>query len=123
MSNFKESMYQKKSFIYQIEDEYYAIGADTFAKLSDSAETDSVELLQNALKKNNERQIAKYLDKNIRIANTYRVSAREHYQMQEKLFAFIDDLEKNNEAAFMELQRQAVQFDELFVKYSKLNEV
>lgn len=116
-------MYQKKSFIYQIGDEYYAIGADTFAKLSDSAETDSVELLQNALKKNNERQIAKYLDKNIRIANTYRVSAREHYQMQEKLFAFIDDLEKNNEAAFMELQRQAVQFDELFVKYSKLNEV
>lgn len=123
MSNFKESMYQKKSFIYQIEDEYYAIGADTFAKLSDSAETDSVELLQNALKKNNERQIAKYLDKIIRIANTYRVSAREHYQVQEKLFAFIDELEKDKEATFLDLQRQAVQFDELFVKYSKLNEI
>lgn len=123
MSNFKESMYQKKSFIYQIGDAYYAIGADTFVKLSDSAETDSVELLQNALKKNNERQIAKYLDKIIRIANAYRVSAREHYQVQEKLFAFIDELETKDETAFLELQRQAVQFDELFVKYSKMNKL
>lgn len=123
MSNFKESMYQKKSFIYQIGDAYYAIGADTFAKLSDSAETDSVELLQNALKKNNERQIAKYLDKIIRIASTYRVSAREHYQVQEKLFVFIDELETKDENAFLELQRQVVQFDEMFAKYSKMNDV
>ena len=123
MSNFKESMYQKKSFIYQIGDAYYAIGADTFVKLSDSAETDSIELLQNALKKNNERQIAKYLDKIIRIASAYRVSAREHYQMQEKLFAFIDELETQDETSFLELQKQAVQFDELFAKYSKMNEV
>lgn len=32
MSNFKESLYEKKSFIYQIGDMYYAIGANTFAK-------------------------------------------------------------------------------------------
>lgn len=32
MSNFKESLYEKKSFIYQIGDMYYAIGANTLQK-------------------------------------------------------------------------------------------
>ena len=38
MSDFKESLYKKKSFIYQIGAEYYAIGANTFAKVTDSPE-------------------------------------------------------------------------------------
>ena len=78
-----------------------------------------MELLQNALKKNNERQIMKYLDKIIRIANTYRVDAREHYKLQDKLFHFIDDLEHNNRQAYEDLQRQLLLFDELVEKYNR----
>lgn len=51
MSNFKESLYEKKSFIYQIGDMYYAIGANTFAKVTDAQELDNMELFQNALKR------------------------------------------------------------------------
>lgn len=114
MSTFKESLYEKKSFIYQIGADYYAIGANTFAKVTASQELDNLELFQNALKKQNDRQIAKYLEKLMRIANSYRVDAREHYRLQEKLFQFIDHLQAEEEAA---LQKQAFAFDELCAKY------
>jgi len=117
MSDFKENLYGKKSFIYQIGDEYYAIGANTFARVTDSPEVDNIELLQNALKKGNDRQIAKYLEKIMRNANFYRVDAREHYKLRDKLFQFIDQLEVNDEAAFQFLQAQVFQFDELCEKY------
>lgn len=121
MSNFKESLYHKKSFIYQIGDTYYAIGADTFSAVTDTEETDNLELLQNALKKKNERQISKYLDKVIRIATMYRVDAKEHYRVQDKLFAFIDQLAKEDEKAYLKLQRQVDAYDTLFAEYSKYN--
>lgn len=114
MSTFKESLYEKKSFIYQIGTDYYAIGANTFAKVTASQELDNLELFQNALKKQNDRQIAKYLEKLMRIANSYRVDAREHYRLQEKLFQFIDHLQAEEEAA---LQKQVFAFDELCAKY------
>ena len=114
MSNFKESLYEKKSFIYQIGSDYYAIGANTFAKVTASQELDNLELFQNALKKQNDRQIAKYLEKLMRIANSYRVDAREHYKLQEKLFHFVDRLQETEEAA---LQKQVFLFDELCEKY------
>ena len=114
MSTFKESLYEKKSFIYQIGADYYAIGANTFAKVTASQELDNLELFQNALKKQNDRQIAKYLEKLMRIANSYRVDAREHYRLQEKLFQFIDHLQAEEEAA---LKKQVFAFDELCAKY------
>lgn len=117
MGNFKESLYEKKSFIYQIGEEYYAIGANTFAKVTDSPEVDNMELLQSALKKRNDRQIAKYLEKIMRSANFYRVDAREHYRLQDKLFKFLDGLEASDEAAFRSLQEQVFQFDGLCEKY------
>ncbi|MDE6364768.1 MAG: hypothetical protein K2L86_11020 [Lachnospiraceae bacterium] len=116
MSNFKESLYQKKSFIYQIDGNYYAIGANTFAQVTDTQELDNMELFQNALKKQNDRQITKYLEKLMRIANSYRVDAREHYKLQEKLFQFIDQLEEREKTV---LQRQVFQFDELCEKYQR----
>ena len=119
MSSFKESIYQKRGFIYQIGESYYAMGANIFAPVTDSAEIDNIELLQNALQKNNERQISKYLDKIIRIANTYRVDAKEHYKQQEKLFAFLDELEKTKEEEYLCLQKQFAQFEELFDRYSQ----
>lgn len=117
MSSFKESLYEKKGFIYQIGEDYYAIGANTFVKVTDSQELDNLELLQNALKRGNDRQIAKYLDKIMRITNFYRVDAKEHYKVQDRLFKFIDGLEKSDEAAFGKLQEQVFQFDELCSKY------
>ena len=119
MSNFKESLYQKKSFIYQIGEEYYAIGANTFAKVTDSPEVDKIELLHNALKKGNDRQIAKYLEKIMRSANSYRADAREHYKLQDKLFKFIEQVEAGNEADFKSLQEQVFQFDDLCEKYQQ----
>ena len=98
---------------------YYAIGANIFAQITDSAEIDNMELLSNALNKNNERQISKYLDKVIRIADTHRVDAREHLKQQERLYAFIDELEKSNPEGYMSLQKQFAQFEELFDRYSK----
>lgn len=117
MSDFKESLYKKKSFIYQIGEEYYAIGANTFAKVTDSPEVDNIELLQNALQKGNDRQIEKYLEKITRNANFYRVDAREHYRLRDKLFKFLDQLEASDEAAFKSLQDQVFRFDELCEKY------
>lgn len=117
MSDFKGSLYQKKSFIYQIGEEYYAIGANTFARVTDSPEVDNVELLQNALKKGNDRQIAKYLEKIMRNANFYRVDAREHYKLRDKFYKFIEQLEESDETAFRSLQAQVFQFDELSEKY------
>ncbi len=117
MSNFKENLYEKKSFIYQIGEAYYAIGTNTFARVTDTQELDNMELFQNALKKKNDRQIAKYLEKLMRIANSYRVDAREHYKLQEKLFQFIDELETKDRSTFQNLQTQVFQFDELTEKY------
>ena len=119
MSDFKESLYKKKSFIYQIGKEYYAIGANTFAKVTDSPEVDNIELLQNALKKGNDRQIAKYLEKIMRSTNFYRVDAKEHFKLRDKLFKFIDKLEASDETAFKSLQAQVFQFDELCGKYQQ----
>ena len=119
MGSLKESIYQKHGFIYQIGEAYYAIGANIFAQITDSAEIDNMELLSNALNKNNERQISKYLDKVIRIANTYRVDAREHYKQQEKLYAFMDELERDHQEEYLKLQKQFSQFEELFDRYSK----
>lgn len=119
MGSLKESIYQKHGFIYQIGEAYYAIGANIFAQITDSAEIDNMELLSNALNKNNERQISKYLDKVIRIADTHRVDAREHLKQQERLYAFIDELEKSNPEGYMSLQKQFAQFEELFDRYSK----
>ncbi len=110
MSAFKESLYEKKCFIY------HAIGANTFAKITDSPETDNIELFQNALKKENERQIAKYYEKITRIANSYRVDAREHYKLRDKLFAFLDDLQKNDAQSFQALQEQVSLVDSLAEK-------
>ena len=104
MSSFKENIYQKHGFIYQIGEKYYALGANIFAQITDKAEIDNMELLNNALNKNNERQISKYLDKVIRIANTYRVDAREHYKQQEKLYAFVDELERDHQEEYLKLQ-------------------
>ena len=119
MSDFKENLYEKKSFIYQIGEEYYAIGANTFAKVTDSPEVDNIELLQIALKKGNDRQIAKYLEKIMRSANFYRVDAREHFKLQDKLFKFIYRLKASYETAFRSLQAQVFQFDELCEKYQQ----
>lgn len=119
MSDFKESLYQKKGFIYQVGEKYYAIGANIFADITDSPEVDNVELLNNAIKKNNERQIAKYLDKIIRLANSYRVDAKEHYKLQETLFSFIEELEKNDNQSYLELQKQVCAFDDLLEKYNR----
>ena len=113
MSDFKESLYKKKGFIYQIGEEYYAIGANTFAKVTDSPEVDNIELLHNALKKENDRQIAKYLEKIMRSANFYRVDAREYYRLQDKLFQFLDQLEASDSAAYQSLQDQVFRFDAL----------
>ncbi|MBQ7943678.1 MAG: hypothetical protein IJ326_06440 [Lachnospiraceae bacterium] len=121
MSNFAETMYKKYGFIYQIEDEYYAMGANILTKVTDMDAIDNLELLQNAVKKNNERQIAKYLDKVIRIANMYRVDATEHLKLQEKMFQFLETLESEKPQVYSDLQAQVFQFDELFAKYSKHN--
>lgn len=117
MSAFKESIYEKKSFIYQVGEDYYAIGANTFAKITDSPEIDNIELLQNALNKDNERQIAKYYEKIARIANSYRVDAREHFKLRDRLFVFLDELEKNDKTSFENLQTQAALVDTLAEKY------
>lgn len=119
MSGFKEDIYQKRGFIYQIGENYYAMGADIFAQVTDSAEIDNLELFQNALKKNNERQISKYLDKIIRIANNYRVDAKEHLKLQAKLSEFLDELEEYDIEGYQKLQNQVLEFEELFTRYSK----
>lgn len=117
MGNFKERLYGKKSFLYQVKDDYYAIGANTFAKVTDSPEVDNLELLRNALNKENERQIAKYLDKTLRIANAYRVDAKEHFKLQDKLFRFLDELEQNDVEAYQSLQNQLFQLEDLLARY------
>lgn len=88
-------------------------------RVTDSPEVDNIELLHNALKKGNDRQIAKYFEKIMRNANFYRVDAREHYKLQDKLFKFLDRLEANDGAAFRSLQDQVFQFDELCEKYQQ----
>ena len=118
MGNFKENLYRRKSFIYQVGEDYYAIGANTFARITDSPEVDTLELLHNALKKGNDRQIAKYLDKLVRTANAYRVDAREHFRLRERLFHFVDTLEQNDKEAYQRLQEQLFQFDALMEKYN-----
>lgn len=123
MNGFKEDIFQKHGFIYQIGENYYALGADIFAQVTDNAEIDNIELFQNALKKNNERQISKYLDKIIRIATNYRVDAREHLKLQVKLSEFIDELEEQDIEAYQKLQKQVFEFDELFARYSKHSKV
>lgn len=117
MNSFKEILFGKKSFIYQVGNTYYAIGANTFSEVTDSAELDNIELLKNALKKENDRQIAKYLEKIMRIANTYRVDGKEHYKVRDKLFQFIDELGQKDEEALKSLQVQVFQIDELTEKY------
>ena len=123
MNGFIEDIYQKHGFIYQIGEKFYALGADIFAEVTDTAEIDNIELFQNAVKKNNERQISKYLDKIIRIANSYRVDAKEHLKLQAKLAEFIEGLEKQDVESYQALQKQVFEFDELFTRYSKHSNV
>ena len=123
MNGFIEDIYQKHGFIYQIGESFYALGADIFAQVTDTAEIDNIELLQNAVKKNNERQISKYLDKIIRIANNYRVDAKEHLKLQAKLAGFIQQLEEQDAESYQKLQKQVFEFDELFTRYSKHSNV
>lgn len=123
MNGFVEDIYQKHGFIYQIGERFYALGADIFAEVTDTAEIDNIELLQNAVKKNNERQIGKYLDKIIRIANGYRVDAKEHLKLHAKLAGFLEELEQQNVEAYQALQKQVFEFDELFTRYSKHSNV
>ena len=123
MNGFIEDIYQKHGFIYQIGEKFYALGADIFAEVTDTAEIDNIELIQNAVKKNNERQISKYLDKIIRIANSYRVDAKEHLKLQAKLAEFIEGLEKQDVESYQALQKQVFEFDELFTRYSKHSNV
>ena len=122
-NGFKEDIYQKPGFIYQIGEKYYAIGASIFTEITDMAEIDNMELFQNALNKNNERQIGKYLDKIIRIANTYRVDAKEHLKLQLKLADFLDELAEKNIEEYQKLQKQVFEFEELFGRYSKHSKV
>lgn len=117
MSNFKDSIYSGNSFIYQIEDKWYCIGTNTFTELTNSDETDLYELLQNAIKKNNERQIRKYLEKMARITVSYRVDSKEHLRTKERLIAFLDNLEKNNIKEYENLQKQYLVYTEMFEKY------
>lgn len=119
MNGLKEDIYQKYGFIYQIGEKYYALGTDIFAQVTDTAEIDNIELFRNALKKNNERQICKYLDKIIRIASNYRVDAREHLKLQIRLSEFLDELAEQDEEQYRKLQKQVFEFDELFARYSK----
>lgn len=123
MNGFIQDIYQKHGFIYQIGDNFYALGADIFAQVTDTAEIDNIELFQNAVKKNNERQISKYLDKIIRIANNYRVDAKEHLKLQAKLAEFIQKLEEQDVEDYQNLQKQVFEFDELFTRYSKHSNV
>ena len=121
MNGFVEDVYQKHGFIYQIGEKYYALGTAIFAEVTDIAEIDNIELLRNAVKKNNERQIGKYLDKIIRISNGYRVDAKEHLKLQAKLVEFLMELEQQDVEAYQALQKQVFEFDELFARYSKHN--
>lgn len=121
MNGFVEDVYQKHGFIYQIGEKYYALGTAIFAEVTDTAEIDNIELLRNAVKKNNERQIGKYLDKIIRISNGYRVDAKEHLKLQAKLAEFLMELEQQDVEAYQVLQKQVFEFDELFARYSKHN--
>ena len=121
MNGFVEDIYQKRGFIYQIGEKFYALGMATFAEVTDTAEIDNIELLRNAVKKNNERQIGKYLDKIIRISNGYRVDAKEHLKLQAKLAEFLMELEQQDVEAYQALQKQVFEFDELFARYSKHN--
>ena len=121
MNGFVEDVYQKHGFIYQIGEKYYALGTAIFAEVTDISEIDNIELLRNAVKKNNERQIGKYLDKIIRISNGYRVDAKEHLKLQAKLAEFLMELEQQDVEAYQALQKQVFEFDELFARYSKHN--
>lgn len=121
MSSFKENIYQGKRFIYEIDNRYYVIGENTFTELTDSAETDILDLLQNAVKKNKEKQIEKYLEKMLRITANYRADSKEHLRTQDKLFAFLDELEENNEEAYEALQNQYMKYVELYQRYHAEN--
>lgn len=117
MSTFKENIYGDKRFIYQIGEKYYVIGTNTFTELTDSAETDIFELLHNAIKKQNERQMEKYLEKMIRITSNYRTDSKEHIRTKEKLYAFLEELENTDEMAYEKLQNQYVEYVELYQRY------
>lgn len=117
MSSFKENIYQGKRFIYEVEDKYYVIGENAFAELTNEAETDILELLQNAIRKNKENQIEKYLEKMLRITANYRTDSREHLRTREKLFQFLDELAADKEEAYESLQEQYMKYVELYQKY------
>lgn len=117
MSNFRDSIFSGNSFIYEINHKWYCIGGNTFAELVNSDETDLYELLENAMKKNNERQIQKYLDKMVRITASYRVDAKEYLRTKDKLTVFLNELEKNHVNEYEKLQKQFLSYTELFQKY------
>lgn len=117
MSTFNENIYSDKRFIYQIGEKYYVIGENTFAELSDPVKTDIFELLQNSMKKNNDRQMEKYLEKMIRVTNQYRTDSKEYMRTREKLFSFLDELSQKDETAYLNLQNQYMKYVELYQRY------
>jgi len=119
MNELGEKIYEKQGFIYRIGTKYYALGANIFAEVTNQAQIDNLELLQNAMRKNNERQISKYLDKIVRIAATYRVAAREHMKQRDRLYAFLEELERDEPQQYRRLEQDFADFGEYFERYSR----
>lgn len=107
MNKFIEEMYEKPAFIYEISGSYYAIGASVFTPVTDKSEIDNLVLLNNSRAKHIERQISKYTDKIMRIATTYRVDSKEYLKTRDKLYEFLEKLEKEEPAAFKKLEEDA----------------
>lgn len=107
MNSFIESMYEKPAFLYEISGSYYVIGASVFSPVTDKAEIDNLTLLNNSRAKNAQKQISKYTDKISRIANTYRVDSKEYIKTRDKLYEFLEMLEKEEPQAFKKLEEDA----------------
>lgn len=121
MKELTEELYQKTPFMYEIQGSFYAIGANVFCPITDQAEIDYLVLLSNAREKHNERQISKYTDKISRIANGYRVDAKEYLKTRDKLLQFLTELEKTEPSEIKRLQEQMAlieQQDSFLDKYT-----
>ena len=106
MKQLTEELFQKTPFLYEIQGSFYAIGANVFCTVTDQAEIDYLVLLSNAREKHNERQITKYTEKISRIANGYRVDAKEYLKTRDKLCAFLTEVEKDDPAQILKLKNQ-----------------
>lgn len=106
MKQLTEELFRKTPFMYEIQGSFYAIGANVFCPVTDQAAIDYLELLSNAREKHNERQITKYTEKISRIANGYRVDAKEYLKTKDKLFAFLTEIEKTDSSQILKLKNQ-----------------